>query len=217
MNSPTPAGPITSGLWDDISVIRKDIMNTGFVKGLTDGTLDVKKFSKYIAQDILYLRQDNEALSRLAGRSPLAKYGMFFIKLAAEGILSEKIMLEEYLPLYNIVVPSQQNPVFEKYGKFLLGHSAHSAFEVAAAALLPCFWVYAYTGNEIKLKSIPENRYQRFIVTYASVDFNNLVAEYINVVEELGLSANHFTRDLMKKAFRDAAELELQVFNESSL
>jgi len=216
MNAPIAAGSFTALMWDDISVIRREILNTGFIKKLADGTLGEDEFLNYIMQDIVYLAQDTEALKTLAERSPEEKYGSFFMKLAEDGIISEKIMHDEYLPDIKIPGNFSQSPAFEQYGKFLLKHAADSPFEVAAAALLPCFWVYAFTGSELKAGSIGPNRYSRFIETYAAGEFNDYVSEYIAIVEELAQQTTGVMRKLMINAFRQAAESELLIFREAT-
>jgi thiaminase/transcriptional activator TenA len=200
-------------LWNDISGILKDIMNTGFVRKLADGTLDENIFAEYLGQDMLYLKQDNEALFTLAKRAPVKKYGNFFIKLAMEGVASEEEMQKELMPLYNVRVPAKQSLAFRKYGKFLLDNAYRADFEVAVSALLPCFWVYGYAGNEIFVKSAPHNKYMKFISAYASVNFNLLIEEYIKLTEEISGRSSLSMQEKMRKVFQKAAKYELMVFS----
>lgn len=210
------AGQFASELWDSVAGIRHEILNSRFLQELAKGILNPEIFSDFIAQDMLYLRQDNEALLMLSERSPVNKYALFFRKLAEDGINSEKIMHDEYVPLYNIKPATEQIPAFRDYGRFILKHAADSPYHVAVSALLPCFWLYSYVGYKINSVTIPDNRYMRFIEAYVSPSFNNMVREYVEITGELSRVVNSGSRELMKRAFIDASEYELRIFKEIS-
>ena len=217
MNKGLTAVQFTADLWDSVAGIRHEMLNSKFLQELAKGILNPDDFSDFIAQDMLYLRQDNEALLLLAERSPVKKYALFFGKLAEDGINSEKIMHDEYVPLYNFKPATEQTPAFRDYGHFILKHAADSPYHVAVAALLPCFWLYAYIGYKIYSVTTPDNRYMRFIQAYASPLFNNLVREYIEITGELSQVVNSGARALMKRAFIEASENELRVFKDVSV
>lgn len=208
-------GSFTSDLWQGIDDIFKKILKCNFVVRLSDGTLSCESFAHYLSQDILYLRQDNEALKILAGRSLNEKYGDFFSRLARDGIEIEKMMHDEYLDYFQIEEAVEQSPAFRAYGNFILKHAGLSPYPVAAAALLPCFWVYAETGKEIVNNSVKNNKYRKFINTYSGNEFEDYVKKFITIVEELGQGASPELQKRMKDAFIKATEFELAVFVES--
>lgn len=208
-------GSFTSDLWQRIDHIFKKILDCNFVKRLSDGTLARESFAHYLSQDILYLRQDNEALNILAGRSLNEEYGDFFSRLAKDGIEIEKMMHDEYLDYFQIEEAIEQSLAFRIYGNFILKHAGFSPYPVAAAALLPCFWVYAETGMEIVNNSVKNNKYQKFIDTYSGDKFEDYVKKYISIAEELGQEASPELQKTMKDAFIKATEFELAVLIES--
>lgn len=214
MNVTGPVGKFTAEMWDSVEYIRQDIIGSKFIRGLTDGTLNTDIFANYIAQDIIYLRQDNEALLKLSERAPIDRYRLFFKKLAEDGIASEQAMHDEYVPLYNIRQGHFQTRAFSDYGNFILKQASESPFEVAVAALLPCFWLYAYTGFKIYSSGSPDNKFMSFIQAYVSPAFNQLVKEYVEITEEISLKVTTEKSEEMKKAFIKAAEFELLVFKE---
>jgi len=162
-----------------------------------------------------YLQQDNEALEILACRSPNEEYGVFFSRLAKDGIEIEKTMHDEYLDYFQIEEAGEQSPAFSAYGSFILKHASLSPYPVATAALLPCFWIYSETGMVIVNNSVKNNKYKKFINTYSDEEFYNYVIHYVSIVEELGMEASPDLQKKMKDVFIRAAEFELAVFEES--
>jgi thiaminase/transcriptional activator TenA len=216
MNHIQPTGYFTSDLWQAIEGIFRRILDCDFVVRLSGGTLSRVSFAHYLSQDILYLQQDNEALEILANRSFDGKYGEFFSQLAQDGIEIEKMMHDEYLDYFQIEEAGEQSTAFSAYGSFILRHAFLSPYPVAAAALLPCFWVYAETGMEIVNNSVKNNKYRKFIGTYSGDKYINYVEKYICIVEELGQEASPELQKRMKDAFIKATEFELAVFEEST-
>ena len=60
----------TSDLWSEIADIFGAILDQPFVRGLTDGSLDLSAFKFYIVQDSLYLSEYARALSLAAAKAP---------------------------------------------------------------------------------------------------------------------------------------------------
>jgi len=215
MRTIRPKGTFTAILWHSIEDVFSKIVACDFVVKLSDGTLCNKSFAHYLSQDVLYLRQDNEALKTLSGRSLNKKYGGFFLRLANDGIEIEETMHDEYLSFFQIEEATEQSPAFGAYGNFILEHARFSPYPVAAAALLPCFWVYAETGVEIVSNSVKNNKYQKFIDTYSGGEYTIYINQYLDIVEELGQKTSPEVWALMQDAFIKATEFELAVFEES--
>ncbi len=208
-------GTFTAGLWESAAPLVTKIISCGFVAELADGTLSHNCFAHYLSQDILYLRQDNEALETLSKRSAEAPYREFFLKLANDGIAVEKKLHEEYLKHFKVEEAHEQSPAFKDYGRFILQQARLAPYPVAAATLLPCFWVYACTGEAIARKVVASNKYQKFIDTYSGNEYESYVEQFIAVVETLGQKADREVQDLMKQSFLKATAFELAVFEEA--
>ncbi len=211
-----PKGAFTQNLWHRIEPIFEKMLTCDFIVQLGKGTLSSKSFAHYLSQDVIYLRQDNQALSMLASKTTNSSHHRFFDTLATDGIAMEQILRKEYLTHFKVHEAVEQSPAFKAYGEYLLQHASNSSADVTAAALLPCFWVYAATGNQVILISKPGNPYQKFIDTYAGEEYEVYVNQYIEIVEELGRQASPEMQQRMTDAFIRSTEMELMVFEESA-
>jgi thiaminase/transcriptional activator TenA len=181
---------------------------------LIHGTLPPQNFAHYLAQDLLYLKQDNEALMIVAEKTSLKHQNLFFKKLADDGIKMEVIMRNDYLAYFAVKEATKQSPVFKKYGEFILFHATHSTFNVAIAALLPCFWIYSEYGKTIRLNTIPDNPYQKFIAMYSGPEFTGYNKKFIEIVDEEAQMTSEEERENMQKVFITATQYELDIFRE---
>ena len=206
--------PFSRILWDSITPIFDEIIHCDFIRELIHGTLPQKKFAYYLAQDLLYLKKDNEALMIVAEKTPLKHQNLFFKKLADDGIKMEVIMRNEYLELFEVEEATKQSPVFKNYSEFILFHANHSTFNVAIAALLPCFWIYSEYGKIIRLNAIPDNPYQKFIDMYSGPEFTGYDKKFIEIVDEEAKKASEEERETMRDVFIKATQYELDIFRE---
>ena len=57
--------------------------------------------------------------------------------------------------------------------------ASSAPYEVAVAALLPCFWIYWEVGKHLLTIARPHNPYQAWIDTYADEAFARGVRQYV--------------------------------------
>ena len=210
-----PKGVFTARLWQSMAVVYQEILKCNFVQELSAGTLRMESFAHYLAQDVLYLKQDNEALKTLSDRSENKTYADFFRKLANDGIEVEEIMHDEYFSYFRVKEATSQSPAFGAYGKYILECARLSPYPVAAAAFLPCFWLYAEVGFKIAANTVANNLYHKFIDTYSGDEYTGYIIQYLEIIEELAQSATQEMRRLMQEAFVKATRFELAVFDEA--
>jgi thiaminase/transcriptional activator TenA len=127
----------------------------------------------------------------------------------------ETIMRTEYLVYFAVQETAKQSPVFKKYGEFLVSHANHSSFNVAITALLPCFWINAEYGKVIRLNTIPDNPYQKFIESYSGPEITGYNKKFIEIVDEEAQTTSDEGRENMQKVFITATQYELDVFREA--
>jgi thiaminase/transcriptional activator TenA len=202
-------------LWASISPIYKQLLEHDFVKGLANGTLSSKAFAHYLTQDMLYIIDDSLALEKLALKTENKKEELFFQQMADEGIEIERVLHREFLGHFKVKKATEKSPVIEAYTKFLLNHAEHSSYEVAACALLPCFWVYNEVGKYIVKLATDNNPYQMWIDTYKGDEFEVYVDTFKSIVEGLSLNASVLEKEAMKQAFVEATKFELAFFEEA--
>lgn len=215
MKNLQPKGEFTNNLWLSISDLLHKITVSDFVVNLANGSLKHSCFAHYLSQDIIYIREDNKALEQLSLRSEKELHKVFFHKLAEEGLAVEKALHDEFLDYFKVSEAFTQSPAFKSYCEFILRHAHSSPLPVAAAALLPCFWLYARIGKTISSKSIENNKYQKFIDTYSGEEFEKYVEQYISIVEELGQSSDLKIKEMMTNVFIEASRYELLIFEEA--
>lgn len=215
MKNIQPKGEFTNDIWLSISDLLHKITTSEFVVNLANGMLNHSCFAHYLSQDIIYIREDNKALELLSKRAENELHKAFFHKLAEEGLAVEKALHDEFLEYFKVHETFTQSPAFKVYCEFILRHAQFSPFPVAAAALLPCFWLYAQVGAAISSKSVANNIYQKFIDTYSGVEFEGYVERYIAIVEDISKNAAPDIQEMMKNAFIEASQYELLIFEEA--
>lgn len=208
-------GPFTKVLWDKVQLLYTQILQHPFIAGLADGSLSSNSFSHYLSQDVLYLKDDNCALEVLSERARDNEQQQFFKRLAVDGLEIEHVLHNEFLHHFQIVPATRKSPVIEAYTRFLLLHSEQSDYEVAVAALLPCFWVYNSVGHNILEKAVADNPYQKWIDTYKGDEYEEYTLDFIRITEKLAISTTSEKQEKMVQAFVEATQFELSFFEEA--
>ena len=162
-------------------------------------------------QDALYLRDFSRALALTGSRLPDADAAQAFMGFAHGVFAVERQLHESYFDEYGESLDAAPAPACFAYTQFLLATATTDTHRVAAAALLPCFWIYREVGNEIVARArggIAENPYARWIEMYSGEGFDDSVTRAIAVVEALGQGAPEAERIAMQEAFERSARLE---------
>ncbi|MGQ1947031.1 TenA family protein [Geofilum sp. OHC36d9] len=207
--------PFSKLLWNNIIPIYDEIIHCDFIKELIHGTLPDNNFAHYLAQALLHLKKNNEALMAVAERTSQKHQQLFFKKLGDDGIKMETIMRIKYLAHFAVQETPSQSPIFKKYSEFQLSHANHSSFNVALAALLPSFWIHTEYGKIIRLNTIPDNPYQKFIEMYSGPEITGYNKKFIEIVDEEAQKTSDEGRENMRKIFITATQYELDVFHET--
>jgi thiaminase/transcriptional activator TenA len=205
-------GIFTANLWTQIEDIYNDIINSTFVIGLSNGKLPEDAFNHYLSQDILYIKQDSIALSLLSQKAIMPIEKSFFQKMSNDCIEIETILHDELLEIFNTKEAINQSPAFAKYSNHIQNHASSSIYPVAIAALLPCFWVYGKMGHHILKTQEPNNKYQKFIDTYAGDEYIAYTREFINILEN---NADESVKSEIIHAFVTSSQHELSVLKEA--
>lgn len=215
METINPEGPFSNRLWEAIQSIYKELINHPFVNKLAEGTLAPSSFAHYLSQDILYISEDAKALEKLSEKAILDTDKHFFKALANDGIAVEQELHKHFLKHFKLVEARDKSPIIQNYTTFLLQHSEKSSYCIAAAALLPCYWIYYMLGEYIVSNALENNRYQKWIDTYQGNEFRYYTKTYIQIVERLAKTASDIEKEQMQIAYIEAVNFELSFFNEA--
>ena len=192
--------------------LYEKIMAMPFNSELAAGTLTEDRFRHYMVQDAHYLEGFARALSLASAKGHTADHVVHFAGAAQLAIVVERSLHADYFTKFGITPiaskAAEPTPVCEHYVSYLLRVAALEPFEVALAALLPCFWIYREVGKHIHGAAASPNPYKAWIDTYAGVEFDQAVNAVIKVVDEVANGASPRTRDAMHHAFKRASQLE---------
>lgn len=229
----TPAGPHTAAMWDQTAEIRARIAELPFLTGLADGSLDPEAFAFYIAQDTHYISAYQRAMLQLASRAPSMEDMRFWAKSAVGAIAEEKVMHEaltsderigrfEYAGMAKAVTT-------HAYGGFLISQAVTAPYAAAAAAQLPCYWIFADAGRHMHelmtaaaartaesagtasaadTAAGSEHPFRTWVNAYADPGFQTLTGRAIRIVERACENASEAERDQAVESFRQATRLE---------
>ncbi|WP_052226758.1 bifunctional hydroxymethylpyrimidine kinase/phosphomethylpyrimidine kinase [Microbacterium mangrovi] len=216
---PTPA-EVEAQWWDDIADVRTGIDDLPFIRGLVDGTLHEAAFLGYLEQDAAYLGEYARALAVAASLAPDAAGQAFWAQSAHGAIAVELDLHRSWLaPLGRDDADAIERwPTTVAYLDHLLATAARGDHAVLAAALLPCFWLYADLGERIaagafgEVTGIPGHPYATWLATYGDPGFAAANRDAIDLVTRIAASATADVRERMRRAFRVSAEHELAFF-----
>ncbi|MFC5409375.1 thiaminase II [Larkinella bovis] len=205
----------TEQLWQEISPLYDAILQHGFVKKLTAGSLAIETFQYYIQQDALYLVDFSRALSQLAARSAQPDEMLLFCEFAQNAIRVERSLHETYFTRYNIEPQTEKMPACFAYTNYLLATTSLQSPAVGVAAVLPCFWIYREVGTYIYQRAVSENPYRDWINTYAGPDFDRVVTQMLDLTDRLAETAGPAERAGMREAVRLSSRLEWSFWNDA--
>ena len=198
----------TEQLWNAALPVYEKIKAHPFNQELKTGTLPVETFTFYIYQDSLYLADFAKALAVAGTRSSTSEELLEFLQFAQNAILVERALHESYFAAYNIDFKSGKAPGCFAYTNYLLATSTFESYEVAVAALLPCFWIYKRVGDFIYANQTSPNPYQNWIDAYAGEEFGVAVNKALAICDRLGEQASEATQNRMTEAYLTSSRLE---------
>ncbi|AWG98560.1 TenA family protein [Rhodococcus ruber] len=215
-----PAGTdrFTDLLWDRTKVLREAIDDLEFLRRLGDGTLPLDAFRFYIEQDALYLAGYAKALALLAAKAPDPGTAAFWANSAATAA-TEESALHRGLLTGGVLPPAEDTPAHSPaclgYVSYLTATVATDPYPVGAAAVLPCFWIYAEVGRDLAVRAAdvlaadPAHPYAQWVTTYDAPEFHAAVAGARDHVDAAAAAATDAERDAMAEAFTVATRYEL--------
>ncbi|WP_260855625.1 bifunctional hydroxymethylpyrimidine kinase/phosphomethylpyrimidine kinase [Curtobacterium sp. 9128] len=203
-----PAPRSTDAWWADVRELLDATIETPFLRGLADGTLDQDVFAGYLAQDVHYLRAYGRHLAAIAARSTGDAAATW--RRAALGCDEEAARLH-HRRLAGTHADDPVHPTCAGYLAHLDAAAAHPDVAVLAAAVLPCFRVYAWVGAELGTAP-PDHPFADWVTAYRDEEFAASSARVTAMVEELADVADPAVRGAMAWAFRTSTRWELAFF-----
>jgi len=202
----------TADLWRSIEPIYAEILRHPFLTGLTDGTLPAESFRFYAVQDALYLRDYARALSLAAVRAPADQWIIMFNEHAAGALKVERELHEGFFAAWGLTMEAVAStplaPTNLAYTSYLLAIAHAGPFHEAVAALLPCYWIYWEVGKELERRGSPDPLYSKWIGTYASEQFGEIVRAVLDCANAIAAPLGAAERAAMKRHFHTTSRYE---------
>ncbi|WP_307490713.1 bifunctional hydroxymethylpyrimidine kinase/phosphomethylpyrimidine kinase [Pseudarthrobacter defluvii] len=214
---PAPAeGAFAARLWTEAQQDVADIYALDFIRGLASGDLAEKDFAYYLAQDALYLNGYSRVLARASALAPSEAEQLFWAGSSQQCLEVESELHRSWLSTR----PAQGGlgPVTKAYVDHLTAASASGSYAVLAAAVLPCFWLYAEVGEKLHAQFLASgapdgHAYAAWLRTYADEGFAEATRRAIAIVDAAGRKASDHEQAAMVTAFRQSCRLEVEFFD----
>jgi hydroxymethylpyrimidine/phosphomethylpyrimidine kinase len=187
-----------------------------FIRGLASGSLPEKEFAYYLAQDAIYLNGYSRVLARASALAPTETEQVFWAASARQCLEVESELHRSWLSTRP--VQAELGPVTKSYVDHLTAASASGSYAVLAAAVLPCFWLYAEVGKTLHAQFVDAGEpaahpYADWLRTYADDEFAEATRTAIAIVDGAGRNASDTERAAMVTAFRQSCRLEVDFFD----
>lgn len=204
---------ITDTMREQSEPLWKASFNHPFIKQLSGGSLPQQTFRYYLKQDRYYLQNFAALHGKIADQmdDPDIKE---FLYAGAQGFNdSEKEVRTEFFQELNITQKEIDQTEIAPNAYSYVTHMYHELNEGtpsrAAAALLPCYWLYNEIGQRLIKAGSPIKIYQQFIETYDSPAFTTATDKMKTIVDQLGEAADAEEQQQMQTAFLRSSYFEL--------
>lgn len=188
------------------------IVEDDFVKEMCTGTLPMEKFMWYTEQDKLYLDDYARSMALLSSRVPDIADTAQLMQFCESAAVAEQTLHEYFLARYpHSSGTLKKSPACELYTGFLAKHAAFSSAEVAAASVLPCFWIYEAVGHHFadQLHLVANHPYARWLEMYVSAEYHDEVQRAVEMVDRLAANTTPEVREKMFEVYAKGCVMEL--------
>lgn len=207
-----PSLGLASDWWEQLAARAEASYSTTVVRALAGGFVEPELFQDYLGQDLAYLQDYAEhldAASAAAARLGDAE-GAAFWAASATSCREEEPQLHTRL---GAGIPAP-DAITRAYARHLAAASA-AGYPVLAAALLPCFSLYAQVGARLGpgLGDDASADVRDWVGTYADPAFADVAARAMALLDALAEDADRPTRELMRRAMAESLEREIAFFD----
>jgi thiaminase/transcriptional activator TenA len=206
-------------LTQSIAPLMARIKTHPFLIGLKEGHLPRDVFGLYIEQDSFYLTHYAKALALLAARSHKSAHIEAFLDFAKGALIAEKEGVHQHFhQLLERQDTGERTLACLAYTHFLRSTCALDSLEEAAAAILPCFWIYHQVGQDFARTGAhlnTQNIYAPWIRVYAGEGFEAGVIRACALVDELADQTTPAMRERMGQAFHTSSCLEWHFWDDA--
>ena len=212
------ARPFGDEAWDVVAGLRAACDDLPFVRALADGTLPRAAFEAYVHQDALYLAAYSRVLARASELAPAGEAQAFWARGASTCLDVEAALHHERLAGGRYAgVPA--SAVTTAYTDHLLAVGATGTYAEVAAAVLPCYRLYADIGARILARAgdLADHPYGDWVATYGDPAFAASAAQAGALADAAAREVGAATRVRMLAAYVRSCEHEVAFFDQVDL
>lgn len=196
-------------IWEKSKRIYDAILEQKFIKELSDGSLELDCFARYIGQDEIYLKNYYQQMFALAEMMDTTENKELFVSFARSGMEGEKLMHDLLIGKYNICTTVPTSEVTTNYNNLIKAGINSGNRCIALATMLPCMWIYNRVGLHIlNTATLENNPYKEWILEYGNEEFSNGVNMVLEIIDKWAENVDSDTRDKMSQFYLRAALCE---------
>ena len=192
--------------------VWSQIMGLPFIMGLRNGSLSKWEFDFYLNQDAHYLVNYSRALAVLAAKAGEPQYQVEWAESARDCLVVEAQLHHEWLGS----ISGDISPVTLGYTNFLTATAYGDDYAVGAAAVLPCYWIYAEVGARLAASNHSDHPYHEWLKTYGDQSFVTATEAALRRVEHALARATDVQWAAATAAFQVACAYEREFFDQAS-
>ncbi|UCG85293.1 MAG: thiaminase II [Gemmatimonadota bacterium] len=167
---------LTDELFETAKPIWDAQLQHPFVTGLANGSLEIERFSRWVLQDYLYLKEFARVFAWAAAKSDSLAAMSWYAKVLDLTLNTEMALHRAYAERFGISAARLEEetmwPTTRAYTDFLVRTAADGDMPDLLATLLPCAWGYVYVARRLAQGAAPpDERYAEWIDQYASDEF----------------------------------------------
>ena len=185
--------------------------NHPFVKGIAEGTLPLDVFKFYVMQDAYYLTHFAKVQAIGAVKATDLETTKRFAHHSEQTCAAEMALHESFMELLGVTEADwavfEPSPSAYAYVSHMYRSTEGDLADVLAA-ILPCYWLYYEIGERLKDAKPDHAIFQRWIATYGSEWFGELVNEQIDRMNQLAENLPEKRKQELKDRFRRSSYYE---------
>ncbi|EID3765250.1 thiaminase II [Listeria monocytogenes] len=205
------------GFQEEVGDLWQETLQHPFVQSLADGTLEKEAFYYYLLQDDYYLSHFEKVIEKSVAQAGTAQLAAEMREVQVRLQQSELLMREQFYPRVGLTERDfserKPAPTAYHYTSHLYRMADFGSFGVTIAALLPCYALYADMGKMYEGARSSEPFYHELLDSYVDENYQKVVLQQKQLVEQAASMADARELALMKQAFQISVEMEWAFFD----
>jgi thiaminase/transcriptional activator TenA len=184
-----------------------------FPQQIGKGTLPKEKFIFYLKQDYVYLIDFARYFALIAARAANLSLMTGFAELLHTTLKIEMNLHRSICADFGITPDDLETtrpaPDTLNYTSYLIKSALLGTTGEMLAGFLPCGWGYVEIAQRLKQNGLPDDKhYRRWIETYASDEFDQLVIYYRGLLDDYAKTSPDEEKRRMREIFDTSSRLE---------